>query len=273
MDALKTILKDKSALIEEALDKCLPRSDAHPAVIHEAMRYAVLGGGKRIRPVLTLSVSEMLGGSLEEALVPACAIEMIHAYSLIHDDLPVMDDDDVRRGRPTCHKKFGEDIALLTGDALLTLAFQTLSGIGDLEKRTRINHEIARAAGTAGMIGGQVLDIKEQKNGLSLDALDDLNRRKTGELIKVSCLSGAIVAGASDEEEARILRFGSHLGFAFQIVDDIIDRDGYLSFMSERDARKKACSLVDEAKRELSIFQPACEALCLLTDAITDRKY
>ena len=261
-------------MIEKALDLYLPKADEHPAIIHEAMRYSVMDGGKRIRPVLTLAVNELFGGMVEEAILPACAIELIHSYSLVHDDLPTLDNDDLRRGKPSCHKKYGEAIALLTGDALLTFAFQLLGQMEDSAKSARLAHEISKAAGTSGMIGGQVLDIQAMASEIKLPQLDDINARKTGELIKVSCLAGAVVGGASEEEEMRILRFGEYLGFAFQVVDDIIDRDGCLRFMSEREARAKAQMLTDKAKTELAIFRKeTSEILCLIADAILDRKH
>ena len=268
-----TYLREKGVLIEKALETHLPAETKYPPVIHEAMRYAVLGGGgKRIRPVLTLAVSEMLGASEGEAMIPACAVELIHSYSLIHDDLPCMDNAETRRGKPSCHKKFGEAIALLAGDALLTLAFQLLTTLKPSENNLRLIREIANAVGTSGMIGGQLVDIESAEKRLDLPALDDMNKRKTGALIQVSCLTGAIAAGAACDQEHRILKFGEYLGFAFQVVDDIIDGDGYLQLMNEKAAREKARLLVQKAKEELSSFQAAGETLCLIADALLERK-
>jgi len=272
MISLQTYLQERSAGIQKALDAYLPKADTYPPLIHEAMRYSVLGDGKRIRPVLTLAVNEMLGGGDGQAMIPACAIEFIHSYSLVHDDLPFMDNDDIRRGKPSCHKKYGEAVALLAGDALLTYAFQLLGTLEFSERSARLIREIAMAAGTTGMIGGQLLDIQSGKNRSNLEVLDDINRRKTGQLIKVSCLAGALVGGASPEQESRILRFGEYLGFAFQVVDDIIDGNGYLFFMNEQEARKKAEMLVDKAKDELSVFKTTGEKLRLIADSILERK-
>ena len=268
----ETYVLEKGALIEKALDSFLPRETEHPRAIHEAMRYSVFGGGKRIRPVLTLAVSELLGGSQAEALLPACAVELIHSYSLIHDDLPVMDNDDTRRGKPSCHKKYGEAIALLTGDALLTFAFQLLARGESPEKSKRFVGEITKAAGTEGMIGGQVLDLQAEEQGCDLAEFDEMTLRKTARLIEVSCLLGAISADADEAKERSISRFGRYLGFAFQVVDDIIDRDGYLRFMTETEAQEKATVLIQKAKEELSKFGQAAEALNFVADSTLERK-
>lgn len=269
---LESYLKDKIALIHRGLERLLPKGAVDPPPVHQAMRYAVFGGGKRIRPILTLAVSEALGGREEDGLIPACAIEMIHSYSLIHDDLPCMDNADMRRGRPSCHKKFGEAIALLAGDGLLTLAFQVLSNIKKPEKSCRLIREIGAAVGTRGMIGGQVEDIGMGTCGLNKAKLEKMNRRKTGELIKVSCLAGAVMAEAKRAEERAILSYGEHLGFAFQVVDDIIDRDGYLRVMSGREARLKARFLIKKAKNALSRFGSKDRILRLIADSIAERQ-
>ena len=265
-------LKEKSVLIERSLESYLPKASENPTIIHEAMRYAVLGNGKRLRPILTLAVNEMCGGSEEKAMIPACAVELIHTYSLVHDDLPLMDNDDMRRGKPSCHKKYGDAIALLTGDALLTLAFELLGKLENRNNAALLVRIIAEAAGTLGMIGGQVLDIQSVDQKLGLDQLDEINQRKTGALIQTSCHAGAIAGGANEAEKRRILKFGQYLGFAFQIVDDIIDRDGCLRFMSEEEAKKKAQHLTDQAKKELNQFGKAGEKLCMIADSILERK-
>ena len=272
MISLATYTQEKSSLVEKALEHYLPESVRHPSVIHDAMRYAVLGNGKRIRPVLTLAVCEMFGGPEDQALIAACAIELIHSYSLVHDDLPLMDNDDFRRGQPSCHKKFGEGVALLAGDALLTLAFQILGELNHSEHSLRLIREIAEAAGTSGMIGGQVLDIQAEAGNLTLENLEEINRKKTGALIRVSCLAGAIMGGAKPEQELRILRFGEYLGFAFQLIDDILDSDGFRKFLSEKEARDKASFLIRDAKAELTPFGQSAEKLNLLADFILDRK-
>ncbi len=265
---LETSLQEKSALIEKSLDSYLPRETESPRIIHEAMRYSVLGGGKRLRPMLTLAVAELFNGSQEEALIPACAVEFIHSYSLIHDDLPVMDNDDVRRGKPTCHKKYGDAIALLTGDALLTHAFQLLAQVKDSRKSKRFTEALARAAGTEGMIGGQVLDLEVAHEGLNLSKLDEVTFRKTARLIEVSCLLGAISAGVDEVKERAISRFGGYLGIAFQVVDDIIDGNGYLRLMSQEEARSKATILIHKAKEELSQFGEVAKTLNFMADSV-----
>lgn len=274
---LEAYLQEKSASIDRALQVLLPKENESPRKLHEAMRYMVMSGGKRLRPVLTLAVSEICGGSLEQAKIAACAIEFIHTYSLIHDDLPSLDNDSVRRGRATCHVRYGEAMAILAGDALLTLAFEILGKLQN-PKHFRLVGEIAKAAGTSGMIGGQVLDIEYQKlnvearRAVPLQNLNEINLKKTGELIKASCLAGAILSGVSAEEESRILRFGQYLGFAFQIVDDIMDNDGYLHHMSEKEARHKAQELISQAKREISGFSGSKTALESLADYVVERK-
>ena len=254
--SLDLYFQNQAVRLEKALDDFLPKPLHRPlAPIHEAMRYSVLNGGKRIRPILCLAVYEMLGGETEKALLPACALELIHCYSLIHDDLPCLDNDEFRRGKLTCHKKFGEAIALLAGDALLTLAFELISKVQDDQKAHRVLKEISQAAGIYGMVGGQVMDLLSNAQELDLTTLEAIHIHKTGQLIKTSCLSGAIMAGADEKAESRIMKFGEYLGFAFQIVDDILDGDGYLKFMSAHEAREKAREVIDRAKLELEAFK------------------
>lgn len=274
MTKLEVYFKKKRALIEKALRKALPAESAEPSVLHEAMRYAVLGEGKRIRPILTLAVSEMFGGKERDAIAPACAVELIHAYSLIHDDLPVMDNADMRRGRPSCHKQFGETTALLAGDALLTLAFEVLGKSGsDPAVQLKLVKLVAEAAGSLGMVGGQVLDLESGGRRMGPAQLDRMNRMKTGALIRASCEAGAISAGAGLSAECRISRFGHYLGFAFQVVDDIIDQDGYLILMGASRAREKAAFLIRQAKQELSGFGKKAEMLRLIAQAVLERKH
>ena len=269
--SLDTYFQKHITRLEATLERFLPKPSQHLAQIHEAMRYAVLDGGKRIRPLLCLAVSDMLGGDEDEALIPACAVELIHSYSLIHDDLPCLDNDEFRRGKLTCHKKFGEAIALLAGDGLLTLAFQTISKLKDSEKAHRILTEMSQAAGTFGMVGGQVMDIQSEKQEIDLPTLDAIHILKTGQLIKTSCLAGAVIAGAGKEIESHILRFGEYLGFAFQIVDDILDGDGYLRFMSSHEAREKTAEVIAKAKDELKGFKDN-SYLAQLADFILNRE-
>jgi geranylgeranyl diphosphate synthase type II len=273
-EILDSNFKKWTVQLEQALDHFLPKPSLHATQIHEAMRYSVLNGGKRVRPLLCLSVCHMLEGDLEEALIPASAIELIHCYSLVHDDLPSMDNDEFRRGQLTCHKKFGEATALLAGDAMLTLAFQILAQIKDSEKMKRLLSELAQAAGTSGMVGGQAMDLLFTNRDTDLPTLDAIHIQKTGQLIKTSCLAGAVMAGAGKDKEARIVKFGEYLGFAFQIVDDILDGDGYLRFMSAHEARGKAVELIASAKRELEGFkrsQPLLEIANLVLNRTQDQ--
>ncbi|MEW6130260.1 MAG: polyprenyl synthetase family protein [Acidobacteriota bacterium] len=209
------------------LDKFLPQESVQPDSIHRAMRYSIFAGGKRLRPILVLASGEALGAATEDLMPAACAVEMIHTYSLIHDDLPAMDNDDLRRGRPTCHKAFGEAIAILAGDALLTQAFRTLAADAvnrDAEKQVRVIREIANAAGTIeALIGGQVVDIESEGKAVDAATLEYIHRSKTGAMIRVCCLVGGIIAGANDDEMQKIIRYGECIGLAFQIADDILD--------------------------------------------------
>jgi len=211
--------------IEEALDRLLPKEEAQPASIHKAMRYSVFAGGKRIRPILCLEAASMFSENPVAAVSAGCALEFIHAYSLIHDDLPALDNDDFRRGKPTCHKVFGEAIAILAGDALLTLAFQTLAFVPvEPQRRLNILATIAQAAGTdRGMIGGQVADVEAEKKAPDVGTLEYIHRSKTAALIRASIVAGGIAGGAANEDVERLRRFGENIGWAFQVVDDILD--------------------------------------------------
>jgi geranylgeranyl diphosphate synthase type II len=223
--SLPAFFEDDRTGIEEALDRLLPREDAHPASIHKAMRYSVFAGGKRIRPILCLEAAGMFTENPVAAVSVACALEFIHTYSLIHDDLPALDNDDLRRGKPTCHKVFGEAIAILAGDALLTLAFQTLAFVPvEPQRRLNILSTIAQAAGTdRGMIGGQVADLEAEKKAPDVGTLEYIHRSKTAALIRASIVSGGIAGGAVNEDVERLRRFGENIGWAFQVVDDILD--------------------------------------------------
>jgi len=224
MSAIEERLDEKKRAVERALAACLAGEDS---VLFRAMRHAVLSGGKRFRPLLLLAAAERCGAGLEEALPFACGLELIHNYSLVHDDLPVMDDDDWRRGRPTVHKAYGEPIALLAGDALLTLAFEVMAGAaapgGLASRRAEAIALIARRAGASGMIGGQVLDIDFRSETESEAAYEELMLRKTGGLIMAAAETGAILGGASAEGRARFTEFGKRLGLAFQLRDDLQD--------------------------------------------------
>jgi len=222
-------LKHYNLLVNEALDLYLPAEKEHPATIHAAMRYSVFGGGKRLRPAMVIATHEMFGGRAANILPAAAAVECIHTYSLVHDDLPAMDDDDFRRGRASCHKVFGEAIAILTGDALLTLAFELmvnrLPEFHSASKVLQATAELALAAGTYGLVGGQVVDILSENKELALPlpTLEYIHSHKTGALLTASVRVGAILAGAVDSELALLTRYGAHLGLGFQIRDDILD--------------------------------------------------
>jgi geranylgeranyl diphosphate synthase, type II len=213
------------AAIEAALEKLLPPNSTPPASIHTAMRYSVFAGGKRIRPILCYESAKLFTADPAGAIPVGCALEFIHTYSLIHDDLPALDNDDLRRGKPTNHKVFGEAIAILAGDALLTLAFQTLANSAiEPARRVRVISEIAAAAGTVnGMVGGQVADIEAEKKAADSAMLEYIHRSKTAALICGSIVAGAIAGGAGDEDIERLRRFGEQIGWAFQVVDDILD--------------------------------------------------
>src|SRR5438093_7418968 len=211
--------------VDAALERLLPAATAQPASVHAAMRYSVFAGGKRIRPILCLETARIFTSNVTPALYPACALEFIHTYSLIHDDLPALDNDDLRRGKPTCHKKFGEALAIPAGDALLTLAFQTISAtLAPSERCVSILSEVAAAAGTInGMVGGQVADVEAEGKRVDPQTLEYIHRSKTAALIRASITAGALCAGAGPEDVARLRHFGETIGWAFQVTDDILD--------------------------------------------------
>ncbi|HXH67683.1 MAG TPA: farnesyl diphosphate synthase [Candidatus Limnocylindrales bacterium] len=211
--------------VDAQLEKLLPAESAQPASIHTAMRYSVFAGGKRVRPILCLESARIFMGDVAPAIYPGCAIEFIHTYSLIHDDLPALDNDDLRRGKPTSHKKFGEATAILAGDALLTLAFETIAAAPvDAERRVAMVTEISTAAGTVkGMVGGQVADLEAEGKPVRPEMLEYIHRSKTAALIRASITAGALCAGAPVEDVARLRRFGETIGWAFQVTDDILD--------------------------------------------------
>lgn len=213
---ISSYLKEKQAQIDLALKDCLPAARTRPAILHEAMRYCVLNGGKRIRPILYIATSEAFG---QETLVPAIAIELFHCSTLVHDDLPCMDDDDLRRGMPTCHVKFGEANAVLTGDALMIHAFQMLAEHGD----PRLSLELAKAAGSLGVIAGQVEDLAAEGMEPNADLVEFIHMYKTAILIRAAIRMGAITGGAEEDELESLSVFGEKIGMAFQIADDILD--------------------------------------------------
>ncbi len=221
--------------VDSCLKEYLNPEDTYPALIHEAMHYAVFNGGKRLRPIMVLEGAVIAGGKKEKVIPAACAIEMIHSYSLVHDDLPAMDDDDFRRGKPTCHKAFGEANAILTGDALLTAAFELLAGTIDKDETMadnliRVIALISRAAGSRGMIGGQVLDLESEGKNIDYETLKTLHTLKTGELFRASLKTGAILCDMEESGLEALDNYSRHFGLAFQISDDILDVKGDESF-------------------------------------------
>jgi geranylgeranyl diphosphate synthase type II len=222
---LPQFFEEDRLAVDASLDRLLPAETTPPHSIHQAMRYSVFAGGKRLRPILCLESARIFSADVIPALHPACAIEFIHTYSLIHDDLPALDNDDLRRGKPTCHKKFGEAIAILAGDALLTLAFKTIGSAPiDAARRAAILSEVAGAAGTVdGMVGGQVADLEAEGKRVTPQMLEYIHRSKTAALIRASVTSGALSVGAAEEDVSRLRRFGETIGWAFQVTDDILD--------------------------------------------------
>ena len=271
---LADIMAERRALVDAALERRLPRADEPPPTIHEAMRYSVFAGGKRLRPMLALFGCEAVGGKLDDAMPAAVALELIHTYSLVHDDLPAMDDDDFRRGRPTCHKGYGDAVAILAGDALLTHAFQVLTEPTDMSvpaaRRLQIIAEISAAAGSAGMVGGQTMDIQAEGKALDPTTLLALHSKKTGALLRASLRVGGLAGGADDAAMACLTCYGERLGLAFQIVDDILDIEGSSAEMGKTagsDLRKHKATYpavfgLDASRREAArLLSDACEAV------------
>lgn len=223
---LQQFFEDCGAKIDEALDRLIPKAETEPQKLHEAIRHSVFAGGKRFRPALVLAVGKVFGVAEERLLKTAAAAEMIHTYSLIHDDLPAMDDDDLRRGRPTCHKKFGEATAILAGDVLQALAFQAIADDEHLfdETKVKLVLELAKAAGTPfGMVAGQQFDLEAEGNDFSIEKLERIHKSKTGAMICFSARAGAIIAGASEKELEIVSNYAERLGLLFQITDDLLD--------------------------------------------------
>jgi len=222
---LKTYLKEKQTQIDAALDHNLPPAEQRPAILHRAMRYSVLGGGKRLRPILCLAASGACNGDEQRAMFPALSLEVLHTYSLIHDDLPAMDDDDLRRGRPACHIEFGEADAILAGDALLTLAFEFAARVSAPApySATMFCSELAEASGSAGMVAGQIEDMAAETAEPTAELIDYIHRNKTAALIRAACRMGAIAAGAPAAQLEALSTYGENIGIAFQIMDDILD--------------------------------------------------
>jgi len=292
---LKLYLDERKRIIDEALDKILYKPDMMPGQIHQAMRYSVFAGGKRLRPILCLAACEAVGGKMEEAIPVGCALELIHTYSLIHDDLPAMDDDDLRRGKPTNHIVFGEALAILAGDALLTYAFEIIADLGvkrdESKKYLQVGLEIAKAAGTQGMLGGQVVDILSENQNISPETLYYIHHHKTGALIKGSLKAGAIIGGGNQEQIESLLCYGENLGLAFQITDDLLDIYGdvkktgkpvgsddknqkatFPSIFGIEKSKIMAFEAIEEACKALNSFGSEAEPLRLLAKSLINRE-
>lgn len=294
---LNQYIKERCELVESKLKLALPAETELPFSLHRAMRYSTFAGGKRIRPLLLLAACEAVGGEISSALQAACAMEMIHTYSLIHDDLPAMDNDDFRRGKPTNHKVFGDAVAILAGDALLTQAFSLLSSpffAANVppDRILSVIHEIAHAAGSRGMVGGQLVDMEsEGKKDLDLPTVQFIHTHKTGALIKASVKCGAILGGADERQLAAITRYGEAIGLAFQIADDILDIEGtteeigkdagsdqargkatYPAVIGLKESRRRAAELLEIALEAISSFDERSEPLREIATYILARK-
>ncbi|MFM9264164.1 geranylgeranyl diphosphate synthase CrtE [Tychonema sp. BBK16] len=291
---LSIYLVEQKKAIEIALDSALPV--IYPEKIYEAMRYSLLAGGKRLRPILCLAGCEIVGGTTQMAMPTACALEMIHTMSLIHDDLPAMDNDDYRRGKLTNHKVYGEDIAILAGDGLLTYAFEFIAtqtqDVPPHQVLKTIAH-LARASGAAGLVGGQVVDLEsEGLTDVSLETLNYIHAHKTGALLEACVVCGAILGGASEADLQRLSRFAQNIGLAFQIIDDILDitataeelgktagkdvqagKVTYPSLWGIEESRRQAKQLVADAQAQLAVFGNKAQSLLAIADYITSRSY
>lgn len=277
---------------DRTLDLVLPPADSEPRSVHEAMRYSVFSGGKRLRPVLCVAGCEAVGGDGRKALRAGAAIEMIHAYSLIHDDLPAMDDDDLRRGRPTCHIKFGEGVAILAGDGLLTEAFSALASDPGLpaELKVRLVAEVSRAAGVRGMVSGQVMDLEKEGRPFTAEEVEFIHLHKTAAMISMSVAAGAMIGGGSDERIAALRDYGRSLGLAFQVVDDVLNVTGgrdlgkgtgtdaargkatYPALFGVEGSRRRAMELCERGLESLAGFDERAEPLRALARFVVERE-
>ena len=292
---IKTYLVSRQKLIERALDRYLPKANTKPATLHRAMRYSLFAGGKRLRPILCLAAAEACGGKIGNALPLACALECIHTYSLVHDDLPSMDDDDFRRGRPTCHKIFGDGIAILAGDALLTIAFEIVSNAKPTSRydTSILLCEIAVAAGSQKLIAGQVADLEAEGKNVKRDQLQFIHENKTAAILRSSVRLGAMSANADARKLSAVTRFGQRLGLAFQIIDDILDvtqsseilgksagkdvaakKATYPAVIGLEKSRAEARRLTRQAHNALSVFRSRdAEPLHALANYLLEREY
>lgn len=295
MTRIEEILHNHADIIEHRLDVLTDKNDDDYPMLFESIRYSLLSGGKRIRPFLTLAFSDLFGGDSDTALDLGCALEMIHTYSLIHDDLPCMDDDELRRGKPTNHVVYGEATATLAGDALLTEAFSVASAPNiPAEIIPHAVRLLSSAAGSFGMIGGQMIDLRGEKEHLAFEALLEMHAKKTGALIRAACLLGCLSAGITDPDDVRYqaaVSYADNLGLAFQVIDDRLDAIGteealgkpigsdeesgkttFLSFMNAEQALDYARDLTEQAKTALSLF-PDRDTLCMLADYLLERTH
>ncbi len=300
---IKRYLQDKKEIVEEALERYFPSPLAgeteFAASLRKAMRYSLFAGGKRIRPILSIASFEAVGGIGKKILPIACALEMIHTYSLIHDDLPAMDNDDYRRGRPTCHKVFGEAIGILAGDALLTEAFRLMSDCsmendfrGNEKLILTVINQVAHAAGMSGMVGGQVADIKSEGREVDFRTIQYIHTHKTGAMILVSVRAGAEMGGATEEVLEALTSYGEKIGLAFQIADDVLNIEGdaaalgkstgsdrskgkatYPSVLGLGESKKKARELVESAVDTLSLLGQEADPLREIAEFIISRGY
>ncbi len=294
MNKLKTFFADCNQKVDERLENLVPTTQIEPKKLHEAVRWSLFAGGKRFRPALLLAVGQTFGASEDKLVQTAAAIEMIHTYSLVHDDLPAMDNDDLRRGRETCHKKFGEATAILTGDVLQILAFQAIAEAENLsaEIRVRLISEIARAAGTpVGMVAGQQLDLEAEGKNISIEHLEKIHHSKTGAMISVAARAGAIIAGTSEKEIEIITNYAAQIGLLFQITDDLLDvtqttevlgktagkdvsaeKATYPALYGLLETRKLAEKVHAQACRELEKIDCAAGLLCEIAEFILNRE-
>ena len=292
---LKAYLRTRQGLIDRALNRYLPKANTKPATLHKAMRYSLFAGGKRLRPILCLAAGEACRGNVDDALPLACALECIHTYSLVHDDLPSMDNDDFRRGRPTCHKVFGDGIAVLAGDALLTIAFEIVSRAKPAPRYdiSTLLREIAVAAGSQKLIAGQVADLEAEGKNVKRDQLQFIHENKTAAILKSSVRLGAMSANAEARKLSAITRFGQRLGLAFQIIDDILDvtqtseilgksagkdvaarKATYPAVIGLDKSRAEARRLTRQAHDTLSVFTGRdAEPLHALANYLLEREY
>lgn len=294
MPQLSHYLTEQTARVDAALERLLPSTATPPGTLHAAIRHSIFAGGKRLRPVLLLAACEACGGDAEQALPAACAVECIHTYSLIHDDLPCMDDDDFRRGRPTCHKVYGEAVAVLAGDALQPMAFELLlqSPAGSGFTAADLVRELAVTAGSLHLIAGQVRDLEGEGKTISFDELRLIHEGKTAALLTSSLRLGAMVAGASETQLADVTTFGHALGLAFQVIDDILDvtqssevlgktagkdaaagKSTYPAILGLDASRAEAARLTDEARAALQHFGPGARRLGELAGHLLQREF